>query len=195
MPSEAELSELFRVGRSTIREAMRVLSNRGLIQIRHGEGTFVASRMAQESFEERLGRAVLTDIYEARLFLELALAELAVRRRDAKDIAAMRKHLKKRAQAGSVGNVAGYAEADFAFHLAIARAAKSTALFDVYESFVQTVQPVLSAAITSIYIRAEDDRLHAALCQAIANGNMADARRLVRSHLEKSLEGLGKSLD
>jgi GntR family transcriptional repressor for pyruvate dehydrogenase complex len=195
MPSEAELSALFRVGRSTIREAMRVLSNRGLIQIRHGEGTFVASRMAQESFEERLGRAVLTDIYEARLFLELALAELAARRRKAKDIAAMRKQLEQRARAGRAGDVAGYAESDFAFHLAIARAANNTALFDVYESFVQTVQPLVTAATTSNYIRAEDDRLHAALCQAIANGNIADTRRLVRSHLKKSLKGLGKRLD
>jgi GntR family transcriptional repressor for pyruvate dehydrogenase complex len=195
LPAEAELSEMFGVGRSTIREAMRVLSNRGLVQVRHGEGTFVTSRTALEPLEERLGRAVLNDIYEARSFLELALSELAARRRDAKDIAAMRKQLKLRAQAIRAGDVTAYAAADFAFHLAIARAAKSAALFDVYESFVETVQPLLKAATTSEYIRTEHDRLHAALCQAIANGNVTETRRLVRSHLNRSLKRVGKGLD
>jgi DNA-binding FadR family transcriptional regulator len=195
LPSEGELSTLFGVGRSTIREAMRVLANRGLVVVRHGEGTFVASKTAQESLEERLGRADLADIYEARLFLELALSELAARRHDAEDIVAMRKQLEIRARAVDVGDVARYATADFAFHLAIAKAAKSPALFYVYESFVQTIEPLLSTAVTSEYIRAEDDRLHAALCQAIADGNVAQTRRLVRSHLQRSHEGVGKGLD
>jgi DNA-binding FadR family transcriptional regulator len=194
LPSEGELGALFGVGRSTVREAVRVLASRGLVDVRHGEGTFVASYTLRESFEERLGRAALHDIYEVRLFLELALSELATQRRDARDIAAMRACLKKRAQAIRAGDVARYAEADFAFHLAVAKAAKNDALFDVYESFVRTVQPLLTAATTPEYIRAESDDLHAALCEAIAAGNETATRRLVRRHLKTSLKGLGAEL-
>jgi GntR family transcriptional regulator, transcriptional repressor for pyruvate dehydrogenase complex len=194
LPAEGELSEMFGVGRSTIREAMRVLSNRGLVDVRHGDGTYVASRTIRESFEERLGRAVLTDIYEARIFLELALAELAARRRDAKDAAAMRKCLRQRNRAARAGDVAAYASADFAFHLAVAKAAKSPALCDVYESFVQTVQPLLIGAVTPEYIRSEGDRLHSALCDAICDGDLAETRRLVRAHLNTSLKNIGDRL-
>lgn len=191
LPPEGELSEMFGVGRSTIREAMRVLSNRGLVDVRHGEGTFVASRSVRESLEERLARAVLSDIYEARRYLELALAELAAQRRNAKDVAAMRKALKQREKAARAGDVAAYIEADFAFHLAVARAAKSPALFDVYESFVQTVRPPLTKAVTPKFIKTEDDRLHGELCAAIEEGDVTETRRLVRLHLNASLKEIG----
>jgi len=190
LPSEGELCELFGVGRSTLREAMRVLASRGIIDIRHGEGTFVASRGLRKSFEERIGRAAIEDVYEARAILELPLAELAAERRDARDVAAMRAALRRRARACAAGDVSRYAEADFAFHLAVAKAAKNRALFDLYESFVHVVAPLLVAATTQDYVRNERDTLHAALCSAIAAGDVRQTRRIVRSHLKRSLEGV-----
>jgi DNA-binding FadR family transcriptional regulator len=192
LPAEGELSEMFGVGRSTIREAMRVLSHRGLVEVRHGEGTYVTSHTIRESMEERLQRAVLADIYEARLYLELALAELAAQRRDSKDVAAMRKCLKQRKTAATAGDVPAYFDADFAFHLAVAKAAKSPALYDVYESFVQTVRAPLIHAVTPEYIRTERDSLHAQLCDAIAAGSAREVRRLVRSHLRGSLKEIAR---
>jgi DNA-binding FadR family transcriptional regulator len=194
LPPEAELCALFGVGRSTIREAMRVLANRGLIDIRHGEGTFVTSRGVRQSFEERLERAALEDIYEARALLERPLAELAAQRRDSRDVAAMRAALRKRTRAVRAGDVTSYAESDFAFHLAVARASKNTALIGVYESFVGVVQPLLARATTAEYLATENDTLHAELCEAIAQGDVAETRRLVLSHLKKSLKGMGRAL-
>lgn len=195
LPAEGDLSEMFGVGRSTIREAMRVLSNRGLVEVRHGEGTYVTSRTISESLEERLERAMLTDIYEARLYLELALCELAAQRRDNKDVAAMRICLKQRSESAHAGDVPAYADADFAFHLAVAKAAKSPALYDVYDAFVRTVRAPLIHAVTPDYIRGERDLLHAQLCEAIAEGNAQAARRLVRSHLHGSLKDIGDRLE
>jgi DNA-binding FadR family transcriptional regulator len=194
LPPEGELCELFGVGRSTIREAMRVLANRGLVEIRHGEGTFVASRTLRESFEERLERAELEDIYEARMLIERPLAELAAQRRDARDIAAMRKELRNRTRAIASGEVDAYTESDFAFHLAVARASKNAALIGVYESFVLVVQPILGRLMTAQYMAAENDDLHAQLCEAIARGDVVTTRRLVTSHLKKSRKDFGRRL-
>jgi GntR family transcriptional repressor for pyruvate dehydrogenase complex len=194
LPPEAELCSMFGVGRSTIREAMRVLTNRGLVEVRHGDGTFVVAQATRETFEERLGRATLADIYEARLFLELPLAELATQRRGARDIASMRACLKKREQAVRSGDVARYSEADFGFHLAVAKAAKNAALYGVYESFVQTVRPLLDAAVTPAYLQAENDQLHGALCDAIEAGDIAATRGLVRAHLKRSLRDIATTL-
>ncbi len=190
LPPEGALSETFGVGRSTVREAMRVLSSTGVVNVRHGEGTFVAEGALRESFEERLGRAALNDLYEARLVLEVPLAELAAARRSARDVAAMRKALKLRAAAAKLGDVAAYGDADFDFHLAIARAAKNTALYDIYASLVEIAKPAVNAAIDARYIRDEDDTLHDALCSAIARGEISKVRRLAKSHLQGSREGI-----
>jgi GntR family transcriptional regulator, transcriptional repressor for pyruvate dehydrogenase complex len=190
LPPEAELCELFGVGRSTLREAMRVLSHRGVVEVRHGDGTFIAARALQESFEERLERAGLNEIYEARMLLERPLAELAAQRRDARDVAAMRKALRNRSRAIAARDVAAYTESDFAFHVAVARASKNAALIGVYESFITTVQPKLSTVMTADYIAQEHDELHGALCDAIARGDVPETRRLVISHLKKSRKDL-----
>jgi DNA-binding FadR family transcriptional regulator len=173
---------------------MRVLANRGLVDIRHGEGTFVASRTLRQSFEERLERAALEDIYEARMLIERPLAELAAQRRDARDVVAMRKALRNRTRAIASGQVDAYTESDFAFHLAVARASKNAALIGVYESFVNVVQPMLGSLMTAQYMAAENDDLHAQLCEAIARGDEIATRRLVVSHLRKSRKDFGKRL-
>lgn len=191
LPPEGELCSLFGVGRSTIREAMRVLASRGIVDVRHGEGTFVAARTPRESFEERIGRAALADIYEARRILELPLAELAAGRRTPRDVTAMRTALRRRERACRSGDVGSYADADFAFHVAVARAARNRALYDVYVSFVDVVKPQLVAATTSDYVRSEHDTLHGELCEAIAAGDVERTRRLVRSHLARSLSRVG----
>lgn len=194
LPPETELCTLFGVGRSTIREAMRVLANRGVVDVRHGGGTFVAARALERSFEERLGRATLEDIYEARILIERPLAELAAQRRDARDIAAMRKALRARERAVRAGDVEAYTESDFAFHRAIARASKNAALIGVYESFVSVVQPMLGSAMTGQYMASENDVLHEKLCEAIARGDVPETRRLVLSHLKKSRKDFGDRL-
>ncbi len=190
LPPEGPLGETFGVGRSTVREAMRVLASRGIVDVRHGEGTFVAAGALREPFEERLGRANLRDLYETRLVLELPLAELAAARRTSRDVAAMRKALKARAAAANIGDVDAYGDADFDFHLAVARAAKNAALFDMYASFVDVAKPVLGAMLDARYIRSERDTLHDALCDAIAAGDVAKVRKLVRSHLQGSRDSM-----
>ena len=194
LPAEGELSTLLGVGRSTIREAMRVLANRGIVDVRHGEGTFVIAQTQTETFDERLKKAALSDIYEARLLLELPLAELAAKRRRPRDISAMRAALKRRGAAIDTEDIDGYMEADFAFHFAVAQAARNRALFDVYEAFVRAARPIIGSAVDAEYIRDENDALHAELCEAIAKGDQTETRRLVQSHLRKSLKGINTGI-
>lgn len=194
LPAEPELCALFGVGRSTLREAVRVLANRGVLTVRHGGGTYVASGALRESLEERLARARLADLYEARLALEVPLAELAAQRHTDQDIAQMRRCLKKRAQAASAGDVAAYGDADFAFHLAVAKAAKSPALLDVYAAFIEIARPQIESAVEPEYVMTENDQFHDELCEAIAQGDLAKTRRLVRTHLKTSLKNIAAAL-
>ncbi|MCB6997259.1 GntR family transcriptional regulator [Alistipes communis] len=82
LPTESELMRMFGVGRSTVREAVRMLSDRGFLNVRQGAGTFVAAPAAFDALvEQRLRRADIRELDEVRKILEAAIVERATARR------------------------------------------------------------------------------------------------------------------
>ena len=78
LPTESELMKIFGVGRSTVREAVKILANMGLLKVQQGAGTFVESRTARnESMERCMQRADIGDLEEVRRILEVAIVERA----------------------------------------------------------------------------------------------------------------------
>jgi DNA-binding FadR family transcriptional regulator len=135
LPIEAELMKSFGVGRSSIREAMKLLANSGLLRIQQGVGTFVQEVTSiQEPMDQRLKRASLKDLDEVRQLLELKIAEKAAINRTEDDILAMKQHLADRLKAANEGLLEECIEADIQFHIAIAHASKNEILADLYKS-------------------------------------------------------------
>ena len=190
LPREAQLSEMFAVGRSTVREAVRVLSHTGEIDVRHGEGTFVRTGAPPEALEARLRRAKIAELYEARRVFEVEIAGLAAERRTVRDVAAMRKELRVRARARAAGDPDTFLEADFAFHVAVAKATKNHALYDVYVAFADVIRESLRGTMAADGVRRDADRFHDELCDAIEAGERQTAMRIAREHLAASLQQL-----
>ncbi len=135
MPIEPELMKMFGVGRSTIREAIKVLANSGLLRVQQGAGTFVNNVSAvKEPFEQRLKRANNTDLNEVRELLEVKIAEKAALNRTDNDIVQMTTHLRNRKEAAENGLMKECIEADINFHITIAQASKNEMLADLYRS-------------------------------------------------------------
>jgi GntR family transcriptional repressor for pyruvate dehydrogenase complex len=96
VPSERELTEELGVGRSTVREALNGLAVLGVLEIRHGQGAFVASEppggddMAasrpESALTAALERGVTREFIEARLLVEVGVARLAAERRTDDDL-------------------------------------------------------------------------------------------------------------
>ena len=95
LPSERELMRMLHVGRSTVREALNGLAVAGVVEIRHGQGYFVASgaHPAPHALELALRRGVTTALMEARILVEVEMAGLAAVRATAEDLAEMEKVL------------------------------------------------------------------------------------------------------
>ena len=88
LPTEPELMRIFGVGRSTVREAVKILVNMGFLKVQQGAGTFVENLTASnEPMEQRLRRADIHDLDEVRKILEIAIAGRAAERRTEQDIA------------------------------------------------------------------------------------------------------------
>lgn len=135
LPPEPELMQIFGVGRSTVREAVRILSNMGFLKVRQGAGTFVERLTPpDEPMERRLGRADLHDLDEVRKILEAAIAEKAAERRTAHDAAVLEKHLTERGATAAAGALQACIEADVNFHIALAEATHNEILCELYRS-------------------------------------------------------------
>lgn len=78
LPTEPELMKLFGVGRSTVREAIKMLVNMGYLSVQQGRGTFVESvTETNEPFHQRLKRADIQELREVRDIIEAPIARLA----------------------------------------------------------------------------------------------------------------------
>ena len=133
LPTEPELGAKYNVSRTSVREAMRVLSAKGLVEIRQKIGTRVQeadrwnifdSDILRWHHEEGQGDAVMLDLIELRQILEPAAAKLAASR------ANMDHHSRMKSASETMrlelDNPEGFAKADLDFHLAVYAASQNT---------------------------------------------------------------------
>lgn len=188
LPSEPELMEYFCVGRSTIREAIRILSYSGILKVQQGIGTFVALQNGTSiPWYHRLQSAHGEEINEVRQLLELKIAEKAAIHRTSRQIICMRKHLRERYKAAIANDILKCIDADIAFHMAIADACNNEILCDLYK----TIAARLKTFFQEIFDDTEQflckQELHEQLLQSIINKDVQIARECSAkiTHLEK----------
>ncbi|MGW0063933.1 FadR/GntR family transcriptional regulator, partial [Streptosporangium sandarakinum] len=98
LPGETVLAAQLGVGRSTVREAIRELAGKGVLQPRQGAGVFVTALDVQEDWDSVVRRAAITSVIEARVAIESEAAALAAARRTPADLRAARRALRARAE-------------------------------------------------------------------------------------------------
>jgi DNA-binding FadR family transcriptional regulator len=180
LPSESEMMQELGVGRSSVREAVRILANSGLLRVRQGLGTFVhMDNGTHVPWYQRLENANSKDLNEVRQLLELKIAEKAAINRTQKDIDKMTKLLKKRLDAAQRNLPAECIEADIQFHIAIAEAAKNNILTDLYKNIAAQIKKSFREAYTDTGIFILKHELHAALLQSIIDKNPRKAWQYV----------------
>jgi len=168
LPSEPELMAEFGVGRSTIREAVRILANTGLLTVRQGSGTMVeAQRGIAEPLPQRLKRANATDLDEVRQLLEIKIAEKAALLRTRKDITRMKGLLEQRNAAAVSNDVEGAIHSDIQFHIAIAVASRNDILADLYRTVAEQMTRHFHQTHLTTKSFIETQQLHEQLLEAI----------------------------
>lgn len=196
LPAEPELMARLAVGRSTLREAMRVLAHMGLVDVRPGDGTYVcAPPPEKETLGQRLQRARIFEIYEVRRVLELECARLAAQRRDEDDLATLRQTLQQRKVLLAPGHEAAFIEVDLAFHSGIARATKNTVLSDLYQAFIQVHREGWMQASEVPGLNGQGQELHEQIVEAIAQRDAEQALHLTRRMLDLSTNRFQELLD
>jgi len=195
LPTEAAIVAEFGVSRTVVREAISKLQASGLVQTRHGIGTFVVG-LGEAGF--RIGAdqlATLRDVIavlELRIGIETEAAALAARRRTDDDLRRLRAALDAVTAAIRAGRDA--VEADFQFHLEIARATHNSHFTELMATLGARIIP--RSRLATEGERDEARRLylqrvhaeHEGIFDAIASADADGARSAMRTHLANSRE-------
>ncbi len=190
LPPERELAQILGVGRSTLREAVRVLESMGLVDVRPGAGTFLAMRDAPHAqgylppdlFSTWTARLHL---FELRAVLEPGLAGLAARRATPDKITKMGGVLD--AQAARVQCGESGADEDVTFHGLIADATGNPALVHLMETLTSSLQETRDASLQRNGRPGRSLRQNRTILAAIEARNPTLATRRMQAHI-RSLE-------
>lgn len=190
LPSERDLSQQFGVSRTVIREAVKSLQEKGLLEIRPGVGTFVHDGMSK-IMHQSLERMVLIDhqqgldnLMEVRELLEPQIAALAADKATPKDIEALKAAIDKMDH--SMKHVEDFIEADHAFHLALAKATQNQLIVNLVDSIVDLlIQQRRQIFTNSSEGPKRGQEHHKRILQAIIDHDWKLARKTMFEHLHQ----------
>ncbi|WP_434702441.1 FadR family transcriptional regulator [Pseudomonas sp. Z1-12] len=201
LPTESALMLAHGVSRTVVREAMSRLQAAGMVETRHGIGTFVrGSSLSLGAFIDPATLGIITDslaIMEFRIGLEVEAAGLAAQRRSPDQLAGLRVLLDQLGQpAVSVNDRAAL---DFQFHLGIAQATGNHYIADTLLNLGEVIIPrsrLDSARLFHDEPQHYEQRMqseHEQIYQAIFNQDAECARAAMRLHLQDSREYLDQA--
>ena len=189
LPTERELAEQFQASRTAVREAMKTLAQRGLVDMRPGRGTIVIDGTSQAMRHSlglmiRVGQAGRSaHLVEIREILEPEIAALAAERAT-QDHMAVLQHAVEIMDA-SLADADTYIAADNDFHLALAKATQN----DLIVAFVDSIVDLLSEQRKHIFsvsggsLRGQTH--HKVLLAAVQRHDPEAARLAMRAHLQQ----------
>jgi GntR family transcriptional regulator, transcriptional repressor for pyruvate dehydrogenase complex len=191
LPTEIELSEIFGVSRSTVREALRVLASRDLIRTTRGTtgGTFVARvqfSQVSDYLEMSLGLMsgakdiTLDDLLEARECLEVPAAGYAALRRGEQHIELMRRAVEREKQARLRGT---RFQEHRTFHGVLVDATGNQLLGVLAEPVFRVLQARIAEHDMPGEYWTQIDLDHARICSFIEAGHVEGAQNAMRAHL------------
>ena len=185
LASERALAERLGVSRTTVRQAVTVLRIMGLVDVRHGDGAYVARRPDERvppvSREALHGDPEYEHVAEARIALETATARLAALRRTDEDLDAL--HAAIDAMRGQVADGDCGLDGNRRFHETVARAARSPVLAALLHQLSPRVARLSRASLERPGQAALSLRNHELILQAIADADPGAAAELMAEHL------------
>lgn len=194
IPSERQLCTKFNASRPLIREAMKELRGRGVINTQHGKGSFVAGFLENFSSTNTLTKIyddhprMLFDLLEVREVLEGQAARLAAERATEKDLHRITKAFN--AMSGAYENneqVLDAAKLDHAFHRSIYEASHNPVLIHTLQNLMQLMLNSVVVTVSNLYYhdrsKQQIEAYHRLIYNAIIDGKASNAERAAIDHV------------
>lgn len=192
LPSETELTRSLGVGKTSVREAIKMLEAMGIVEVRQGHGTIIREQASNESlgplvFQLILEQATNEDLLELRRLFEPAYTLLAMQKATDADIARLRAQVAEFASRIAAGTQTS--DDDLAFHCAVLECTRNPFIIQIGTTIHQLFKSSISRSMRTIADVALRD--HMAILEAFA---ARDAQAL-QAAVFRSFEGWRRSLD
>lgn len=196
LPTESELAEQFGVSRSAVREAMKILAAKGLVEISPGRGTFVTDDLA-DAVTETLGLFVqmepksVQDLHTIRNILEVANAEMAANSQGGEYTVDMAQAIETMDQAlaefdtDPLGNMEKYIQADLGFHNHLARASGNSIAVILLEAIGDLLRKSRQQIFSVPGSPQKAQGFHRLILEHVRNGHATEARIAMEQHLRQ----------
>jgi GntR family transcriptional regulator, transcriptional repressor for pyruvate dehydrogenase complex len=190
IPTERELGEQFGVSRTVVREALKALSERGLVIIRPGRGTFVAD-MGAASLSEPMRlffqrhNVSYEDLVEARRVLEVEISALAAERAESDQMSELEAAIERMDLALERSDREQYVDADQQFHSVLAQSTQNKMFVMLTESISGLLRESRRLIFDVVGAPTRGQQHHRALLNSIQRGDVPGAQRAMREHLNQ----------
>ncbi|WP_461210238.1 FadR/GntR family transcriptional regulator [Desulfocurvus sp. DL9XJH121] len=181
LPSETELTRNLGVGKSSVREAIKMLQAMGILEVRRGQGTRIREHPSEDAlnsmvFQIILAKGVTKDMLDLRKMFEPAYTAMAIQRATDEDIRRIRKAVDDMEQAlNSKVHDSNY---DLAFHLAVLHSTHNPLVIRIGETMMELFDASIETSMRTLPDVALKD--HKAILAAIENRDEAAAREAIR---------------
>lgn len=199
LPSERELAAQFGVSRTVVREAVRALAARKLVDVNVGRGTVVRSPSAESAAESmkllmlmQAGRAGVEKVSEVRHVIETEIAALAASRRTDEDLRTLIAILEETRQHLDAPEV--YIKSDVEFHSALARATQNEMFVVVLDSVVEVMIEVRLLTLRVPGITSLALSYHERILEAVQAGDPEAARAAMKAHMDQATDILHQAV-
>ncbi|QZY54364.1 FadR/GntR family transcriptional regulator [Crassaminicella profunda] len=194
LPNEIQLSKILNVSRSTVREAIKILVSRNILEIKRGKGTFVCEKPGIAT--DPLGvtfmnkKDLLLYLFETRLIIEPEIAALAAKRATEKNVKALEEAFVKMKKDILEGK--DHTETDMDFHNIIAKSSQNP--------IIKRIVPIINDSIKEGYLETKDIpesgekviSYHEKVLEAIKNKDEKAARQHMKEHVENGMQEIRK---
>lgn len=199
LPPERELAEKLTISRGSLREALRVLESRGMVESKPGEGRFIRevnkdAFINTENVVLNLEKSSILELIEAREIFEVKIVELAAQRATADDIKAIKRVLLKMGEEPDANDKGEKndeeIESDTEFHLAIARASHNFVFVNIMRLHLELLKNTRERT-SQIPGRSEQRKKeHLDIFTAIEDHNDKKAANAMLNHLKQIRENI-----
>ena len=189
IPSEGVLAESLKVGRGTIREALKILSAYGVVEIKRGAGTYVSSASNKRLFDSTLFQILVQEqdygtLTQVREFLEEGIVKLVIQFATEGDLAsleaAMADFLAELAKA--VPSVEEAGRLDIEYHRLLGKYTHNAIIENIYAFVIELFTPTISPTHSGV------PEVHEDLHRAIMRRDLEGALGAIRRHTEIWIE-------
>ncbi len=199
LPPEWELAKQFQVSRTAVREAVKILREKGLIEIKAGRGTFVTNTTPQTMRQSldllmKIGSADgYANLNEVREMMEPEIAALAASRVTEENLTAMEDAFQAMDAAYEDGDA--FIESDLDFHLALAEATQNPLIPALLDTIVDLLREQRKRAAMVPGGLQRSQQHHRKILQAVRARDPQAARQAMQGHLEQVCKDLESSFN